>query len=307
MFEVVLSTLESKLRKVENLDRAVQLLVRRVDGLEKKLEGHHAGVMGELEKQGKARSENDAVVNKKLDYLAKKFDSVCEEDVKEAEELLLASPSVRRSSRLLPTRFFFETRDQLAQQTSSSMEEVKNAVSMMDRRLAFHINIVSENMGKMVNMVEDVHDAVIEEAGDEEAPAGGNERKKAGVRRRPGSGGGPGGRRRGLRLLARAKKSHNGTTTATKKVSKFDKLLAAVYPLNVVMFDVDEKVERFKDELKETKGAVEFLLPRSEELLVQNRRQEDALGAVRTELEERTEAIMQEIALVSKLAVNVYS
>lgn len=96
----------------------------------------------------------------------------------------------------------------------------------------------------------------------------------------------------------RSKKSNNGTTTATKKVSKFDKLLAAVYPLNVVMFDVDEKVEKFKEELEKTKGAVDFLLPRSEELLVQNRRQEDALGAVRNELEQRTEAIMQEIALV---------
>ena len=107
-----------------------------------------------------------------------------------------------------------------------------------------------------------------------------------------------------MRILARSKKSHNGTTATTtaaaKKVSKFDKLLAAVYPLNVVMFDVDEKVGLFKEQLSQTKGAVDFLLPRSEELLQQNKRQEDALNEVKTELEERTAAIMQEISLVRK-------
>lgn len=116
-----MSTLESKLRKVENLDRAVQLLVRKVDGLERKLEGHHAGVMTQLEKADKQRGEDVTAVNKKLDHLSTKFDSVCEEDVKDAEELLLASPSIRRSSRLLPTRFFFETRDQVKQLTNMNI------------------------------------------------------------------------------------------------------------------------------------------------------------------------------------------
>ena len=40
MFEVVLSTLENKLRRVENLDRAVQHLVRKMDNLEKQVEDH---------------------------------------------------------------------------------------------------------------------------------------------------------------------------------------------------------------------------------------------------------------------------
>jgi hypothetical protein len=285
MFEVVLSTLESKLRRVENLDRAVQLLVRKIDRLEKQVEGHHGSVMNRVDEHERSAQEQGVKLDKKLEYLAKKFDSVCEEDVKEAEEILLASPSVRRTSRILPNRFFFETREQnnaqsLAQ-SEETLEEVKTAVSGMDRRLAFHINIVSENLGKMVSMVEEVHGAVIEEVED-------NETSRS-----------SGGRRRNLRLLARAKKHGNGTLTSHKKIRKFDKLLAAVYPLNVVMFDVDEKVDLFQEQLRETKGAVDFLLPRSEELLDQNRRQEEALFKVKTELTERTEAIMQEIAMVN--------
>lgn len=36
MFEVVLTTMESKLRRVENLDRAVQQLMLKLDAMEKK-------------------------------------------------------------------------------------------------------------------------------------------------------------------------------------------------------------------------------------------------------------------------------
>ena len=306
MFEVVLSTLENKLRRVENLDRAVQHLVRKIDNLERQVEDHAVTILDRVdEHEGKA-VEFRAAVGKRLDYLAKKFDSVCEEDIEEVEDLLLASPSVRRSSRLLPNRFFFDSaksgkqQQQQRAQRNAQIDDVKTAVSGMDRKLALHINIVSENLGRLGAMVEEVHGAVIEEvSGGSNGGSGESRREQRSEARGPSPS-----RRRNVRILARSKKSHNGTTSAaaaaTKKVSKFDKLLAAVYPLNVVMFDVDEKVGRFKEQLSETKGAVDFLLPRSEELLQQNKRQEDALNEVKTELEERTAAIMEEISLVSE-------
>ena len=311
MFEVVLSTLESKLRRVENLDRAVQHLVRKMDHLEKQVEDHAVTILERVDEHEGRAVEFRAAVGKRLDYLAEKFDSVCEEDIEEVEDLLLASPSVRRSSRLLPNRFFFEAKTERQQQKQleqraqrkTQLDEVKTAVSGMDRKLALHINIVSEQLGRLGSTVQEVHDAVIEEV------RGGEKERERESRREQRSEatalpvvGSSGGRRRNVRILARSKKSHNGnaTTTAAKKVSKFDKLLAAVYPLNVVMFDVDEKVGLFKEQLSQTKGAVDFLLPRSEELLQQNKRQEDALNEVKTELEERTAAIMQEISLVRK-------
>ena len=313
MFEVVLSTLESKLRRVENLDRAVQHLVRKMDNLEKQVEDHAVTILERVDEHEGRAVEFRAAVGKRLDYLAEKFDSVCEEDIEEVEDLLLASPSVRRSSRLLPNRFFFEAKTERQQQQQleqraqrkTQLDEVKTAVSGMDRKLALHINIVSEQLGRLGSTVQEMHDAVIEEVrGGEKAERESRREQRSESTAIPGAVGGSGGRRRNVRILARSKKSHNGTTATTtsaaKKVSKFDKLLAAVYPLNVVMFDVDEKVGLFKEQLSQTKGAVDFLLPRSEELLQQNKRQEDALNEVKTELEERTAAIMQEISLVRK-------
>ena len=312
MFEVVLSTLENKLRRVENLDRAVQHLVRKIDNLERQVEDHAVTILERVDEHEGRAVDFRAAVGNRLDYLAKKFDSVCEEDVDEVEDLLLASPSVRRASRLPPNRFFFDTKTERQQraQRKSQLDDVKTAVSGMDRKLALHINIVSENLGRLGAMVQEVHGAVIEEVRGETESRREQRSEAAGATaaRGPSRGGGEhatataaaASRRRNVRILARSKKSHNGTTTAPKKVSKFDKLLAAVYPLNVVMFDVDEKVGLFKEQLSETKGAVDFLLPRSEELLQQNKRQEDALSEVKTELEERTAAIMQEISLVRK-------
>ena len=313
MFEVVLSTLENKLRRVENLDRAVQHLVRKIANLEKQVEDHAVTILERVdEHEGKA-VEFRTAAGKRLDHLSEKFDSVCEEDIEEVEDLLLASPSVRRSSRLPPNRFFFDTKAERQQQQqqralrNSQLDDVKTAVSGMDRKLALHINIVSENLGRLGSVVQEVHDAVIEEVHGEKESRRQRSEAAAAAARGPSRAGqaataaaAASSRRRNVRILARSKKSHNGTTTATKKVSKFDKLLAAVYPLNVVMFDVDEKVGLFKEQLSETKGAVDFLLPRSEELLQQNKRQEDALNEVKTELEERTAAIMQEISLVRK-------
>ena len=44
---------------------------------------------------------------------------------------------------------------------TNEIEGMKDAVAGMDRRLAFHINIVAENMGKMAATVEAVKDAFL--------------------------------------------------------------------------------------------------------------------------------------------------
>ena len=87
---MVLSTLDAKLRPVENADRAIQRLMRRVAALATRVEeGNHA-----LAEMTKRQEERHAEINDKLNHLTKKFDSVCEEDVADLEELI-ALPSVR--------------------------------------------------------------------------------------------------------------------------------------------------------------------------------------------------------------------
>ena len=46
---------------------------------------------------------------------------------------------------------------------AAGMEDVKDVISGIDRRLGVHINIVSENLGKMAHMVEEVRDALLDD------------------------------------------------------------------------------------------------------------------------------------------------
>lgn len=45
--------------------------------------------------------------------------------------------------------------------TFDKMDDVKEVVNGMDRRLGLHINIVAENLGKVAQMVEELHNAII--------------------------------------------------------------------------------------------------------------------------------------------------
>ena len=106
MFEVVLATIETKLQRVENLDRAVHHLMRKMDMMERKLLGKDADIMAavlDLEKQN-----SEAHVSVKLNQLSAKLDNLCQhhshtEDsnrVKDdssstSSDIFVAEPSIR--------------------------------------------------------------------------------------------------------------------------------------------------------------------------------------------------------------------
>ena len=144
MFEVVLSTIESKLQRVENLDRAVHHLMRKMDMMERKLTNQNVDILAAvlaLEKQ-----TNEAHVSVKLNQLSVKLDHLCGNQ--DDNDILLAQPSNRKSR--------VQLEDDQAQ-----MEDVKDVINGMDRRLGLHINIVSENLGKMTNALEEVRNVLL--------------------------------------------------------------------------------------------------------------------------------------------------
>ena len=86
------------------------------------------------------------------------------------------------------------------------MEEVKEVINGIDRRLGVHINIVSENLGKVAHMVEEVRDVLLDDTDPQIDIDGSNQ-------------------------------SHNGP----RQHSKFDKLLSSMHPLlgvrtNIMVF-----------------------------------------------------------------------
>ena len=149
MFEVVLSTLETKLQRVENLDRAIHHLMRKMDMMERKLATKDADILAAV--QTLEKETHEAHVSVKLNQLSAKLDTLCSHnnELNLEDDLLVAQPSNRKSRILHPD-------------DEDKMEDVKEVINGIDRRLGVHINIVSENLGKMSNMVEEVRNVLID-------------------------------------------------------------------------------------------------------------------------------------------------
>ena len=190
MFEVVLATIETKLQRVENLDRAVHHLMRKMDMMERKLSNKDADVLAAVQALEKQTSE--AHVSVKLNQLSAKLDNLCDNDnsiEEENDDVLLAQASNRKS------RVFQES----LTSASAGMEDVKEVINGIDRRLGVHINIVSENLGKMTNMVKEVRSVLIDTEEAEE-----------------------------VEDLSSLSNKHR------KRTTKIDKLLTSIHPLLVV-------------------------------------------------------------------------
>ena len=73
MFEVVLTTMESKLRRVENLDRAVQQLMMKMDTMERRTNGQSDTILAKLDSLSKSVEHWDETVRTRLE----KLDNLC--------------------------------------------------------------------------------------------------------------------------------------------------------------------------------------------------------------------------------------
>lgn len=148
---------------------------------------------------------------------------------------------------------------------SKELNQLKEVTQNVDRKLQFHISLVTENLGKVLSMVSDVHEAVVEED----------------------SGIGGGGYR-------------NRTTTTTPqpqiRSSKIDALVKQMKPI----INVSEKMDEVWDVVVGTKSSVDDLLPKSDELLTQTQRQERAIGEIHNDLRTKTNKIIANLDMVEK-------
>ncbi|TRY63771.1 hypothetical protein TCAL_11494 [Tigriopus californicus] len=291
MAEVILATLENKLRKVENLDRAVQHLMRRLDGLEAKIDQTNSQARAQIDEKFRVDTDRFNTILSNLDQLKMKFDSVCEEDAKSLEDDFIALPSVHQPRLLrVGENNIFATGESgdlgfggsPPLQTESlikAMDEVKDTVHGMDRRLAFHINIVSENLGKMDNLIRDVHETV----SNEDINLSKKDDVSSGVLSR--------------RKFIRAK---NGTFVAAghREPPSLDTWVAKIQPLEGVVLNVQERMETLKELLLTTKSTLDDLVPRSDQLLEQSHRQERSLLKVQDELNMKTDSIIMELGQI---------
>lgn len=150
---------------------------------------------------------------------------------------------------------------------TKELDQLRTTTSNMDRKLQFHINLVSENLGKVLHMVTDVHEAIAEP---EE-----------------------------VSILEVHSYKNRTTTTPSPiiiKTNKIDSLVKQMKPI----ITVSEKMDEVWDVVVGTKSSVDGLVPKSDELLTHTQRQERAIGEIHQDLRAKTNKIIENLDIVEK-------
>lgn len=195
VFEVVVSTLEGKLQRIDNLDKAVEHLMRRVESLDNRVSDNIQKTESVISKLGNLDNKisfetiddgGGIIRNGKLKITANLLDTrliqldqkVSDIDVKleglksqidtnflpvddinvEASEKRPISMSVQEITKNMNA--------EVINHVSNELGDLRSTTESLDKKLQFHINIVSENIGRVMKMIGDIHDAVVERQDD---------------------------------------------------------------------------------------------------------------------------------------------
>lgn len=146
---------------------------------------------------------------------------------------------------------------------SKGLGQIRTNTETIDKKLQFHINIVSENLSKMVRQLNDIHEAIV----DQQEPPNSH--------------------------------LYNSTTTTARplvKSSKIDILFKQMRPI----MTVSEKMDEVWDVVVGTKSSVDDLVPKSDELLTNTQRQERAIGEIHSDLRSKTNQIIENLDMVER-------
>lgn len=287
VFEVVVATLEGKLQRIDNLDKAVEHLMRRVEQLDNRIADNLHKTDSVIIKLrnldikltndgndmsnpfiGKPRGTGIALdsrlitldkkvtdIDSKLEVLKSQIDNnfLPVDDINaEASEKKPISMNVLEITKAMNA--------DVINHVTNELGDLRSTTEGMDKKLQFHINVVSENIGRMLRMIGDIHDAVVDHNIDEFI--------------------------------------RNSTTTTAPliKSSKIDALVKQIKPI----MSVSEKMDEVWDVVVGTKTSVDDLVPKSNELLTQTQRQERAIGEIHHDLKTKTNLIINNLDIVEK-------
>ncbi|XP_076300479.1 uncharacterized protein LOC143218842 [Lasioglossum baleicum] len=327
VFEVIVSTLESKLQRIENLDKAVEHLMRRVEALDSRVNDNidktdavitklrtldlklfnpqatylptdHAvystkisnnktdsetrGVRTTqtvLHRDGSSSSEALGEKLLSLDQKVSDIDNKLIDLKNQLDNNLLqnddinAEASEKKPVSMSVIEITKAMSNEVMNHISIEIDNLRQTTGNMDRKLQFHMNLVSEQLEGVYNMMTDVHDAIIVRGNDQRNPNVTTTTAAA----------------------APATTTTTTTTTTTEtpssKQSKIDRLVEQMYP----MLTVSEKMDEVWNVVVGTKTSVDDLLPKSDELLTQTQRQERAISEIHADLRSKTNKIIENL------------
>ncbi|XP_062135954.1 fibrinogen alpha chain [Drosophila sulfurigaster albostrigata] len=305
IFEIIITTLEGKLKRIDNLGRSVEDLMGHIETLEHRVTNNVEKTEEALSKLSSLDSKLSNVVYILPEMGAQSVDGfhVPKTPNTASTASSSSSPTFQLDSRLvkldqkvsdidsklevLKTQIdnnFLQVDDfnaeasekkpitmnvveitkamtaEVMSHVSTEVNQLRDSTDNIDKKLQFHINIESENIGRMLRMMNDIHDAVVD-----------HHEQNSG---------------------------YNVTTTAFPaiKSSKIDALVKQMRP----MVSVSEKMDEVWDVVVGTKSSVDHLLPKSDALLTQTQRQERAIGEIHQDLKAKTNLIINNLDMVEK-------
>ncbi|XP_014247642.1 angiopoietin-4 [Cimex lectularius] len=275
VFEVIVSTLETKLQRIENLDRAVEHLMRRVEALDSRINDNidkTESIINNLRSlDSKLVKPLSPLADNKLDMRLVSLDQkVSDIDLKlnglknQLDTNFLPADDINaEASEKKPVSL---TALDVTKVLNGELETLRSNTANLDRKLQFHINVVSESLGKMLTMMTDVHDAIVEPIAVQSAHP----------------------------QPFRNRTSTPGPNSA--KNSKLDRLVRQMHP----MLSVSNKMDEVWNVVVGTKSSVDDLVPKSDELLTQTQRQERAINDIHADLRTNTNKIIANLDMVEK-------
>lgn len=284
VFEVIVSTLETKLQRIENLDKAVEHLMRRVEQLDSRVTNNIDKTEAVI---GKLRSLDTKLFQKEPGTLGHHLETrltTLDRKVGDVDAKLVGLKSQLDNNFLAPADDINAEASEkkpvnvhhldVSKLLNTQMDNIRSNTANIDRKLQFHINMVSDGLTKIISMVSDVHGAIVEQDNHYH-----HQQQQQN-----------GGRSTGNRTT---------TTTATsppERSNKIDQLVRQMHPI----LSVSEKMDEVWNVVVGTKSSVDDLVPKSDELLTQTQRQERAISDIHDDLRMNTNKIIANLDVVER-------
>ncbi|XP_064543105.1 fibrinogen alpha-2 chain isoform X3 [Drosophila montana] len=296
IFEIIITTLEGKLKRIDNLGRSVEDLMEHIENLENRVTNNVEKTEEALSKlssldsklsnivyivpetgsrpdsemhKATATSSSTFQIDSRLVKLDQKVSDIdlklevlktqIDNNFLQVDEIN-AEASEKKPITMNVVEITKAMTAEVMTHVSAEVNQLRDSTENIDKKLQFHINIESENIGRMLRMINDIHDAVVDH----------HEQLNG----------------------------FNVTTTAFPaiKSSKIDALVKQMRP----MVSVSEKMDEVWDVVVGTKSSVDHLLPKSDALLTQTQRQERAIGEIHQDLKTKTNLIINNLDMVEK-------
>lgn len=276
----MISTLEGKLQRIDNLDKAVEHMMRRVESLDHKIVDNILKTDAIITRLGDLNTkltDDDAMMsnkfsrssstslNNKLSSLDQKVSNIDTKLVILKNQIdnnflplddINAEASEKKPIHMnVAAEITRAMNNEVMSHVTKDLDQLRKTTEAIDKKLQFHVNLVSQNVGKMLNLVQDVHEAVVEQNGNY---------------------------------------AHNSTSTTVPPYTRTSRTTAKP------ILTVSEKMDEVWSVVVGTKSSVDDLLPKSDKLLTQTQRQERAIGQIHQDLRTKTNLIIENLDMVEK-------